>query len=654
MYKNLKSSNLIFGLIIYLIFVCTCNTQEQNLHIKKFNINIKEKEIITETDHTNIFKFTNSNNNIDTYIFDTSSINEIVGYSGKPIDLLISLSTDGIINDLKLIKHSEPIISYGVPIEKLLEAIAFYKGQNIKKSNIVIGKNSAGDLSVPIIAGATVTSFALHETILNTSRNVAKKLNIIPQENDQYIGFKKISDEFDWDNLLEINAIKHYRLDDLDNNLDDPAFDLYFADIKHPAIGKNLLGETEYNKLFKKLYDYQSAIIILNNGTYSFKGSGFVRGTKYERFRIEQDGMIFSFKSSSFRHVYDLNNIDVSDFAEHGIFIIDSSGYVPWKPWDLVLLVGNKNINITYTLPTMFCEKAQDPMVNIWKSNIFNLTIFVSIWFLVMLIFIFKYLLVKNHFVLSMTYNIILLMDIYLIGIMLKAQLSIVNILSITANISISSIKSFLLEPCIFIGWIMALLFTIIWGKGFFCGWICPFGALQEVIFRFKSLYSDKSIEFKIFDKIKYLRYIILFILIVVSFKSFTIAKHLAEIEPFKNVWLIGIFNRNIYAISYTLGLIILSFFTYRFFCRLLCPLGAFFSALSMINIIKLKRRNTCAVCKICMHSCNSNAIDKKGNIDSKECFACFSCIKNMYNHDLCPPIKNKKIRDKYEKDFFI
>ena len=378
MFNILKSSNLIFGLVVYLILVCTCNTQEQNIHIKK--INLKEQEIITETDHKNIFKLINHHNNIDTYIFYTSNINEIVGYSGKPIDLLISLNTDGIINDLKLIKHSEPIIAYGVPIEKLLEAIGFYKGQNIKKNKIVIGKNSAGDLSVPIIAGATVTSFALHETILNTSRNVAKKLNIIPQENDQYIGFKKFNKELDWDALLKINAIKHYRLDSLGNdnnninNLNDPIFDLYFADIKHPSIGKNLLGETEYNKIFKKLYDYQSAIIILNNGTYSFKGCGFVRGTKYERFRIEQDGMIFSFKSSSFRHVYDLNNIDVSDFEEHGIFIIDSSGYIPWKTWDLVLLVDNKNININYTLPTIFCEKAQDPMVNIWKSNVLNLS----------------------------------------------------------------------------------------------------------------------------------------------------------------------------------------------------------------------------------------------------------------------------------------
>ena len=34
----------------------------------------------------------------------------------------------------------------------------------------------------------------------------------------------------------------------------------------------------------------------------------------------------------------------------------------------------------------------------------------------------------------------------------------------------------------------------------------------------------------------------------------------------------------------------------------------------------------------------------------SKECFGCFTCVNNMYNPNLCPPINNEKLRQKYEK----
>ena len=151
----------------------------------------------------------------------------------------------------------------------------------------------------------------------------------------------------------------------------------------------------------------------------------------------------------------------------------------------------------------------------------------------------------------------------------------------------------------------------------------------------------------------KYLRYIIAITLILISFKNLHYAEMAAEIEPFKTMWIIGIKNRPIYISIYTISLLLISFYTYRFFCRFICPLGALLSMFSSFIILKLRRRGTCSVCKICVNQCNSKAINKTGKIDSKECFGCFNCISTMYNKKICPPINNKFLREKYEKDIW-
>jgi len=191
--------------------------------------------------------------------------------------------------------------------------------------------------------------------------------------------------------------------------------------------------------------------------------------------------------------------------------------------------------------------------------------------------------------------------------------------------------------------------------NGLFCGWICPFGALQEIIFKIRYLLFKKksSIELPIVvtNKLKYVKYIIFIFLTLVSLKSFSYAVWLAGIEPFKTMWTIGILNKSFNILSfYTILLLIIAIFTYRFFCRFLCPLGAFLSLLSIFTFLKLKRRGTCTICRICKKTCNSMAINITGAIDAKECFGCFTCLHNMYNHKICPAIKNEKLRNKYEK----
>lgn len=622
--------------------VCNFNL-ESNSFIKLSDTDNRVLELFTKDNY--------GNNKLISYLFYTTDIVNVVAYSGKPLEILISLNLSGFINELRLVKHSEPILLTGIPIEKLLEAISFYKDKHVSEK-LAIGEDSSGCISVPIIAGATVTSLILHETILESSRDIAIKFKLI--ENSISDGglnnsFKKLS----WNDLLKNKSIKHFSLDKfLSTNSqvdeEDLLVDIYFADLSHPSIGINVLGEIYYKDLFSDIND-KPAILILNNGTWSFKGSGFVRGGIFDRFRIEQDGNIFTFRDSDFKNVYDLNLVDIDDYRESGIFVITNNKYKSWKPWNLMLLLNYKTFSVEYKIPDAFLIKSNKLLIQ-WETKSFNIFLLLGLWIFVIFIFIFRDVLSKNNFYLSITYNCVLVLDVYIIGILLSGQPSVVNLFAI------KKLETFLWDPYLCTGWIMIILTIFFWGKSIFCGWICPFGALQEIIFKLRSLFfNDISLEFNFFNKLKYVRYVILLTLIFFFFyKGIAFAELLAEVEPFKTTWSVGIFNRPIYFTIYTLSLLVISFFIYRFFCRFICPLGAFLSVSSSFIFFRIKRRGACISCQKCSVKCNSKAIDSFGVINSKECFGCFTCINNMHNKKFCPPLISKKVWEKYEKGTWL
>ncbi len=508
--KNTMSLKIFFRLsiLILLFFFIQCKSYASNLN----NIETKElKKILIIHDNYCLKNNKNNdkiieiisrkNNKIKNYLFYTNDLSNIMAYSGKPLELLIMINLIGIIENIKLIKHSEPILLIGIPIEKLLEAIAFYKNKNVNKK-LNIGGDITGEMSIPIIAGATVTSLILHETILESTRTASNILNITTFNKKVENKFNNTFQKFTWEELLKIGAIKHYSLDkflNTNNKKEDLLIDIYFADIKHPSIGKNLFGDYYYD-IFDNLNKHDSAIIILNKGSWSFKGSGFVRGGIYDRFRIEQNNNIFTFRDSSFQNIYDINLINLDDFKEYGIFIIKNNKYKPYLPWNLTLLLNYKTFNIQYKSPEIFYKKQSTGWIKSWENKIYYISLFIILWSFVIVVFITRNFLAKKNFFLSAIYNLILLLDIYLIGILLESQPSIVNIFSLIDNIK--NIETFLFDPFISLSWIMIISTIFIWGKALFCGWICPFGALQELIFKTKLIFFKNAIniEFKIYE----------------------------------------------------------------------------------------------------------------------------------------------------------
>ena len=191
------------------------------------------------------------------------------------------------------------------------------------------------------------------------------------------------------------------------------------------------------------------------------------------------------------------------------------------------------------------------------------------------------------------------------------------------------------------------LLATLILGR-VFCGYFCPLWAIQEWI-----RYIGKKIGFKkeleLPNKIdKYLRYLKYFVLLIIIYYSFYLGDLIfRNYDPYNALMHFGReFDEK--PIGYTILFLIItiSLFSKSFWCRYLCPLGAFFGVVKKFSFFKIQRdHNTCNNCALCNKNCPANLDIKNQNIiKDVDCISCGNCIGTCPKNSLNYSIFNKQI----------
>ena len=184
--------------------------------------------------------------------------------------------------------------------------------------------------------------------------------------------------------------------------------------------------------------------------------------------------------------------------------------------------------------------------------------------------------------------------------------------------------------PAIITG-IAILLFTIFFGRKF-CGYVCPFGTIQELLFPKYRLKKKKDIPYMLHNKMKYVKYIIFFT--TVFFLVLGVPYYFMAFCP---VLLLAHPSTILFAsIALWVIFIILMFLVERFGCRYLCPYAALLNISQVIgSLFKIKRshifRNmeVCIDCGLCSKKCPMaiNLLNYE-DVTDPECIHCLRCIE--------------------------
>ncbi|WKA32053.1 NosR/NirI family protein [Bradyrhizobium roseum] len=468
---------------------------------------------------------------------------------------------------------------------------------------------------------------------------------------------------------------------------DDTFIDLYVADVAVPAIGGSLLGEDGFKRLAGRLKRGQQALVVAGTGRYSFKGAAYVRGGIFDRVELIQDSNSIRFRDRDHTRLGSLEAEGAPRFPEIALFVLPADfSFDPTEPWVLQLLVqrviGAKDkawltFDLGYTLPDGYIKRepvaavqtaqsnpspaatpgtpaaappepaagfaAEDePLwMKIWRGNTVMIGITIAALGALTLIFFFQNSLVRRPKLYVWVRRGYLLFILVWLGWYANAQLSVVNVLTFANSLLTGfSWEYFLSAPLIFLLWASIAAGLLFWGRGPFCGWLCPFGALQELLNNIAQAVKipQYRLPWGLHERLWPIKYIIFLGLFGMSLYSTALAEQLAEVEPFKTVIVLK-FAREWPYVIYALTVLSAGLFVERFFCRYMCPLGAALAIPGRVRMFEwLRRWPECGTpCQRCAKECPVQAIHPEGHINVNECIYCMHCQELYFDDHRCP-----------------
>ena len=178
---------------------------------------------------------------------------------------------------------------------------------------------------------------------------------------------------------------------------------------------------------------------------------------------------------------------------------------------------------------------------------------------------------------------------------------------------------------------IFTVVTTVLWGR-VFCGFLCPFGALQDFIEKVVPKRFQRKVPTQVHDRAIYIKYGILALILVTAFINSDLSIY-GYFEPFGTVFFM---SSNVLMWTIAGSVLLASAVIPRFYCRYACPLGAALGVASFVSFFRIPRVKQCDVCKVCEQSCPTGAISGP-DVDFKECVRCNICeVKLLTKAGVC------------------
>lgn len=637
------------------------------------------------------------------WVYITTDYVGTTGYAGKPIHTMVALDADARIIGLHLAGHSEPIVLIGIPESRIRALMAEHVGLDLA----AIAAEGGALPELNIISGVTVTIMVIDDSIVRSGIRVSRLLGLgglTPLATPTGPRFEldlEAGAADDWFTLVGDGTVRRMTLDVGQVNaafevMDDPRaarrpinepaettfIDMYATLASLPTVGQALLGAAEYTNLENWLNEGEHAILLAGRGLYSYKGSGYVRGGIFDRIVLIQGENSIRFRDRDNHRVGQIVAAGAPRFAEMDLFRIPADvEFDPTEPWRIQLLAQRDvaalervftTFELGFQMPRQFLREIAQPVAaseqdvhdeaaeraaqmalieRIWRDKTWEIAGLVTMLTVLTGAFFFQSFVTRSERVTFWFRMSFLTVTLVFLGWYANAQLSVVNIMALVQSLMLGfSWQAFMLDPLTFILWWSVAAALIFWGRGAYCGWLCPFGALQELTNRIARFFRvpQWTLPWGLHERLWPVKYVIFLGLFAVTLVSLERAETLAEVEPFKTSIVLK-FDRTWPFVVYALVLLGIGLFIERFYCRYLCPLGAALAIPARIRMFDwLKRYRECGnPCQTCARECMVQAIHPTGEINPNECLNCMHCQVLYQSKTKCPVvIKQLKRRE--------
>ena len=602
------------------------------------------------------------------YAFSTFDVLRAPGYSPTPFDVVAGVGLDGRVTGAKVLFHREPYLINDArrtgQLGEVLDSIAGLEAR--------VG--AEGALPPQHVAGATISARAMRNAVLEGAGIVLRYrtgAKVITEPTVDTLNFRPMTaDELIADGGLRQTIVTNA---DLARIMAEAGIEGYVPEVEPwgrpealyidfragyaipPTIGRNGAGQWGYDHLIEGRPAGSEALIFASNGIFDFRGSKFrniSHGFRLERLEVRQEGRLFTFKAQDLVSA----NFALGRVAEIVVMPPDG-GFDPFNPWRAEVHATARGPDgtearflvaaIDYTLPAHYIL-LPDPVpvpawLEAWREGAGDEAVMAGALALLTLILALQDRIVRHRRVYRALRLGFLAFTLVWIGWIAGAQLSIVHVINyLAAPFGALDLGFYLAEPLIVMISIYTL-FSLLWlGRGVFCGWLCPFGAMQELLahlaraLRLPQWSPSEAVQGRLWN----IKYVVLAVVVGLAFVAPDAGAVAAEVEPFKTA-ITAIFDRALPYVIWAVVLLAAGLFTERAFCRFICPLGAVLAILDRLHLVELlKRKPECGTpCRLCERSCPVKAIGRSGAIRMNECFQCLDCMVEYHDDRRCPPL---------------
>ena len=619
------------------------------------------------------------------YVFETEPVAPLPGFSGAPINILVTLDLEGSFLDVRLISHNEPIFVSGLGEAPFRAFFEQYRGHAISDSLVVgtpYGQGGDGSSLVYLdgVTKATASVRIAHESLLAAALKVAREQMEGASAGPPAYPRQDYDEALDWAALVEQGIATRltvsnaevqadfsgtlWEYDDADALADPDGIylDLWAVDLGPPSVARAVLSPSSFAELqdFLRISDTDEPILVVETGRHGLVTEDFVRNTAPDLVSAEQNGFPVALRDSD---IFVTFADDMPDDIRNGTALILRTdrrlGFDPTADWTLRIKanrshgvfqpeIGSVLLETTLSAPERFFVRPEviRPLPP-WLAAIQNrwADLLVLSVFLVGLLAVLGWRLNRlaghRHFT-AIRLTTLAFVTAF-IGWWGQGQLSIATPLAVLRTALDGGSFAFLLyDPFSLLLWFVTLVGFVLWGRGLFCGWLCPFGALQEFAavlgrwLRLPQIEPNATWD----RRLKGLKYVVLAGLVGILVTAPARLDKAIEVEPFKTA-ITTFFIREWYFVAYAAGLLLLSMVLFKGFCRYVCPLGA---VMALGGLVRgrdwIARRAECgSPCQLCRVRCPYGAIAKTGQIQYSECFQCLDCVTIHADPAQCVPL---------------